>query len=83
MNTLSKTSEESAYTSKWHEIENYRWMIPLPRLGWAWEFLRRSPRYRSVFAAALVANMTSEDVAADPEKNRSHWPLVRLRKPRS
>ncbi len=83
MNTVSKTSEESAYSSKWRDIENYRWMIPLPRLGWAWEFLRRSPRYRSVFAAALVANMAPEDAAADPEKNRSLWPLVRLRRPRS
>jgi len=83
MNTVSKSSEESAYSSKWRDIENYRWMIPLPRLGWAWEFLRRSPKYRSAFAAALLANMAPEDTAADPEKNRSLWPLVRLRRPRS
>lgn len=33
----------------WQDPDAYGWVMDLPRLGWAWEFLRRDPEYRSAW----------------------------------
>ena len=55
--------------SEWHDSESYFWITTLPRRAIAWEFLRRSPRYRD----AYVAQRGAAGVARD-------WPMVRLRR---
>lgn len=46
----------------------YQWTHKLPKLSWAWEFLRRNPRYRADCSAANSCSV----VAAGA------WPLLRL-----
>lgn len=43
-----KSAEFTADRSgNWQDSDAYGWVMDLPRLGWAWEFLRRDPEYRS------------------------------------
>ncbi|GAA0584424.1 DUF2285 domain-containing protein [Rhizomicrobium electricum] len=51
----------------------YEWTHKLPSLAWAWEFLRRNPKYRADFSAGHG----DAPVAAEP----SCWPLLRLTDP--
>ena len=54
---------------EWRDSESYYWITTLPRRAIAWEFLRRSPRYRNAYA-------TQQGVAGVARD----WPMVRLRR---
>ena len=83
MNVFSKPVDETSNTPNCCDTESYRWMFALPRLGWAWEFLRRSPQYRSAFAAHTVesTNDVPKDNSSKPKKPAWFWPIVRLEHP--
>ncbi|MCC6914183.1 MAG: DUF2285 domain-containing protein [Rhodospirillaceae bacterium] len=36
----------------WQDAAAYQWTLALPRLAWAWEFLRRNPAYRAAWREA-------------------------------
>lgn len=54
---------------EWRDSESYFWITTLPRRAIAWEFLRRSPRYRDAYVAQRGAAGVTRD-----------WPMVRLRR---
>jgi len=73
-------SKTLAPTSKgdWRDPENYRWMASLPRTAWAWEFLRRNPKYGSDYASHLAghpADNEPDHLGALP------WGLLRFENP--
>jgi hypothetical protein len=37
----------------WRDPASYDYLLTLDRAGWAWEFLRRNPRYRDQAAEAI------------------------------
>lgn len=83
MNIFTKPIDDTSNKPNWSDTASYRWMLPLPRLGWAWEFLRRSPQYRSAFAAHTVgtASYVLNEMFPAPKKPDWFWPIVCLEHP--
>ena len=73
--TVSETPERA---SDWRNTDTYRWMSSLPRTGWAWEFLRRNPAYRSDYSRHLAGPGT----VSEPEHlGALPWGLLRFEDP--
>ena len=53
----------------WRDSDSYLWVMALPRPALAWEFVRRSPSYRSAFHTN------------DSSNREWPWPMVRLEDP--
>ena len=70
MNVAINQATLGSPKAEWRDSASYSWITTLPRRAIAWEFLRRSPRYR----AAYVAERGVVGV------ERADWPMVRLRK---
>jgi hypothetical protein len=70
MNIILNQAELTPPMSEWRDSESYSWITTLPRRAIAWEFLRRSPRYRDSYVTQRGA------VGAA----RTDWPMVRLRR---
>jgi hypothetical protein len=60
----------------WQDAASYHWTLTLPRIAWAWEFLRRNPAYRAAWLetrrarrvvrlAPRVMLIESDEVAVD------------------
>lgn len=66
----------------WFDSERYKWMAALPRSGWAWELLRRSPGYRGAYENGTgTTAQRSPTTAPDSEgTDPIVWPMVRLRR---
>lgn len=68
--------------STWQDAATYRWTLTLPRLAWAWEFLRRNPAYRAVWLEARrshrVVRMTPRItiIEADEIAAAADWNLL-------
>ena len=69
MSTVLNQAGLTPPISEWRDSESYFWITTLPRRAIAWEFLRRSPRYRDAY-------MTQRDTAGVTRD----WPMVRLRR---
>lgn len=61
----------------WRDAESYAYTRHLTPEGWAWEFLRRNPKYRAECDAHASKR---DDQAAGPDPAR--WGLVEFRDPR-
>jgi hypothetical protein len=66
MNVLVPFADKVAAPDDWRDAENYRWLVTLPRTGWAWEFLRRSPEYQAAHTASLTAERQAKHREALP-----------------
>jgi hypothetical protein len=64
--------------SDWRDPKTYDWMTALPRTAWAWEFLRRNPKYREVYVKHL-ADTGDHDVPV--HRDALPWGLLRLADP--
>lgn len=71
MNVIQNRADSHLPPLDWRDSGSYLWMTALPRQALAWEFVRRSPAYRSAYQS---------NGAAGPEAG-SQWPMVRLEDP--
>ena len=69
MNVVPNRAELLPPTMNWRDSDSYLWVMALPRPALAWEFVRRSPSYRSAFHSN------------DPSNREWPWPMVRLENP--
>ena len=69
MNIVLNQADLTPPMIEWRDSESYLWITTLPRRAIAWEFLRRSPRYRNAYVAQRGAAGVTRD-----------WPMVRLRR---
>lgn len=78
MNLIVSDAPAPAAKADWRDPENYRWMTSLPRTAWAWEFLRRNPKYGSDYASHVADH--------PPDNEPDHlsalpWGLLRFENP--
>ncbi|HEY4971175.1 MAG TPA: DUF6499 domain-containing protein, partial [Steroidobacteraceae bacterium] len=78
MNLLLPVHSTEAAYNDWRDPKNYDWMTALPRTAWAWEFLRRNPEYRRVYAAHL-GDVTDRGLPS--HRGALPWGLLRLEDP--
>lgn len=78
MNFHQPFSEQDAGSARRRDPAAYFWMNDLPRLGWAWEFVRRNPKYRADYASCDGASGIKV-APGYPEK--ALWPLLRFEDP--
>jgi hypothetical protein len=62
----SEEGRREAAAPDWRHAESYQYTTELPRLAWAWEFLRRNPKYRAEWEA--------ETAGKDPVRTRRRLP---------
>ncbi|MBS0471323.1 MAG: DUF2285 domain-containing protein [Proteobacteria bacterium] len=74
MNLFVRAVFDTAGLCLWPERITYDWMASLSSTGWAWEFLRRSPRYRLAYERDLA------EPAAKP--SALDWGLLRFEDPK-
>ena len=67
-----------ATTGDWCNPANYHWMAALPRTAWAWEFLRRNPKYGSDYASHLAGHPTDNE---PDHLSALVWGLLRFENP--
>ncbi len=77
MSVPQQRAELSAIASDQDDPASYQWMHNLPKLGWAWEFLRRDPQYRAEYCASRKSAERSGPVVPTPEP----WCLLRFADP--
>ena len=78
MNIVASDAHAPEAKGDWRDPENYRWMTSLARTAWAWEFLRRNPRYGSDYASHLAGHPAVDEpdhLSALP------WGLLRFEDP--
>ncbi len=76
MNFNRPIAEKDSLHPNLRDPATYRWMATLPKLGWAWEFLRRNPNYRAEYAA-----QRARTVEPATPLNSDLWPLIRFEDP--
>ncbi len=59
----------------WHSKESYAYTVNLTRLGWAWEFLRRNPRFQVDFEQG------SKSGGSGQRGDLRRWGLLRVDSP--
>lgn len=75
-------SERSTQTQwpAWQNRDAYEYTIKLTRRGWAWEFLRRNPRFQCDLARALehvkYVDQGSNLRAIEPPVDLTRWGLL-------
>lgn len=69
MNVVLNQAELIPPTMDWRDSDSYLWVTALPRPALAWEFVRRSPKYREAYHSSAVSDRGAP------------WPLVRLEDP--
>ena len=73
---------EVNFETSWQHPDSYRWTLSLPRIGWAWEFLRRNKDYRAAWTASAIETLAMPDVSGvtilttSPESDSIDWGLA-------
>ncbi len=67
-------------SESWTRYETYRWLAPMPRLSWGWEWLRRNPEYRADYVEAGSSPSGEQSSLSTRRRDPAHWSLVRLRR---
>ncbi len=60
----------------WHHKESYFYTSNLPRLGWAWEFVRRNPEFKTDFERARFRRSARPELAM-----QQRWGMLRADDP--
>lgn len=78
MGVPQQRAELSPIASDQDDPASHQWMHNLPKLGWAWEFLRRDPNYRAEFSAS---RQSTEPGSAPTTPSSEAWSLLRFADP--